>query len=267
MNYYPFHIGDFRSGTINMSRQARWIYRDLLDIYYDTEKPLALDLDVLCDQVGAESDEERRIVERLLRFKFTKAEDGYRHAICDQVITDYHTKAETAKTNGKKGGRPKKADGNEEKPSGFQSGSDQVADSIPQPTGLKTNQEPITNKEEPPIPPEGGKSGEQKRKSAVSLRSFLDDCRSNGVTPIPDGDAVFGYADKVKLPRDFLALQWVEFKDRYQQPDAKRYRDWRAVFRKSVQGNWFHLWYIAGDGSYVLTTQGQQAQRSHAEAA
>lgn len=119
----------------------------------------------------------------------------------------------------------------------------------------------------PPIPPEGGKPVEQKRKSAISLRSFLDDCRSTGATPIPDADAVFAYADKVKLPRDFLALQWVEFKDRYQAPDAKRYKDWRAVFRKSVKCNWFRLWFIAGDGSFVLTTQGQQAQRSHQEAA
>ena len=109
MNYYPFHIGDFRSGTVNMSRQARWIYRDLLDIYYDTEQPLSLDLDVLCDQLGVESDEERRIVERLLRFKFTKGDDGYSHAICDPVIADYHINATTAQANGKLGGRPIKA--------------------------------------------------------------------------------------------------------------------------------------------------------------
>lgn len=119
----------------------------------------------------------------------------------------------------------------------------------------------------PPIPPKGGAPVEQKRKAAVSLRSYLDDCRSTGSTPIPDADPVFAYADKVKLPRDFLALQWVEFKDRYQQPDAKRYKDWRAVFRKSVQCNWFRLWFIAADGSYVLTTQGQQANRIHMETA
>ena len=267
MNYYPFHIGDFRSGTVNMSRQARWIYRDLLDIYYDTEKPLALDLDKLCDEVGAESDEERRIVERLLRFKFTKTDDGYHHAICDQVITDYHAKAETAKTNGKKGGRPKKADGSEAKPSGLPIGSDPVSTGIPQPTGSQTNQEPRTNTTTPPIPPGGGQPGEQKRKAAVSLRSFLDDCRSSGATPIPEDDPVFAYADKVKLPRDFLRLQWVEFKERYQLPDAKKYKSWTTVFLKSVKGNWFKLWFVGADGQYALTTVGQQAQRSHQEAA
>jgi uncharacterized protein YdaU (DUF1376 family) len=125
VNYYPFHIGDFRSGTVNMTRQTRWIYRDMLDIYYDDEKPLPLDLDLLCNQIGAESDDERRIVERLLRFKFVKTDDGYWHEICDRVITDYHKKAEIAQANGKLGGRPRKAVANE--------------------TQSEANQEPITN--------------------------------------------------------------------------------------------------------------------------
>lgn len=102
MNYYPFHIGDFRSGTVNMSRQARWIYRDMMDIYYDAEAPLSLDIDVLCDALGVEAADERAIVERLLRFKFIKTDDGYRHEVCEQVIADYQAKAETAKANGKK---------------------------------------------------------------------------------------------------------------------------------------------------------------------
>jgi uncharacterized protein YdaU (DUF1376 family) len=149
MNYYPYHIGDFRSGTVNMNRQSRWIYRDMLDVYYDSEKPLTLDLDALCDEIGVESDDERRIVERLLRFKFVKSEDGYRHETCERIIAEYRAKAETAKANGKRGGRPSKPkatqSGSDEKPSGFQSGSDPVAIGNPDETGLKTNQEPITN--------------------------------------------------------------------------------------------------------------------------
>ncbi|ATQ77879.1 hypothetical protein CR152_27785 [Massilia violaceinigra] len=149
MNYYPFHIGDFRSGTVNMTRQARWIYRDMLDVYYDAEAPLTLDLDVLCDQIGAESDEERRIVERLLRFKFVKTEAGYTHEICERVIAEYHKKADTAKTNGKAGGRPRKATGNPKEPSGFPSGSDPVATGNQEQTGSQANQEPRTNNQEP----------------------------------------------------------------------------------------------------------------------
>jgi hypothetical protein len=122
-----------------------------------------------------------------------------------------------------------------------------------------------------PHTPQGGQPGEQdespKRKAAISLKTFLEECRKAGEQPIPNDDPVFAYADKVKLPHDFLALQWKEFKDRYQAPDAKRYKAWRTVFRKSVQCNWLKLWYIAGDGSYLLTTAGQQALRNHQEAA
>ena len=145
MNYYPFHIGDFRSGTVNMTRLARWIYRDLLDVYYDTEGPLTDDFEALCDSVGVESVDERRIVERLLRFKFVKCDDGYRNEVCDRVIAEYKLKAETAKANGKRGGRPRKQSGGDEKPSGFLSGSDPQPTGDPAETGLKTNQEPITN--------------------------------------------------------------------------------------------------------------------------
>ena len=145
MNYYPFHIGDFRSGTVNMTRQARWIYRDLLDVYYDTEGPLTDDFEALCDSVGVESEDERRIVERLLRFKFVKCDDGYRNEVCDRVIAEYKLKAETAKANGKRGGRPRKQSVSDEKPSGFQSGSDPQPTGVPAETGSQTNQEPITN--------------------------------------------------------------------------------------------------------------------------
>ena len=145
MNYYPFHIGDFRSGTVNMSRQTRWIYRDMLDVYYDSEKLLPLDLDVLCDVIGAESDDERRIVERLLRFKFIKTDEGYRQDTCERVIAEYHKKAVIAQTNGKLGGRPKKAAASEDKPSGLATGSDLVPAGVANESQSQTNQEPITN--------------------------------------------------------------------------------------------------------------------------
>ena len=57
-----------------------------------------------------------------------------------------------------------------------------------------------------------------------------------------------------------------EFKDRYSQPGAKRYADWRSVFRKAVRANWLRLWYLDGD-TYVLTTAGQQARKFHGEGA
>ena len=73
---------------------------------------------------------------------------------------------------------------------------------------------------------------------------------------------MFGYADEIALPREFLHLAWREFRTRHGD-GSKRYRDWRAVFRRAVRGNWLKLWYLAAD-QYQLTTVGLQAQRAHA---
>ncbi|OZI39016.1 hypothetical protein CEG14_05630 [Bordetella genomosp. 1] len=175
MNYYPHHIGDFRSGTVNMSRQARWIYRDLMDVYYDTEKPLPDDLDLLCDMVGVESDDERRIVERLLRFKFSKTDEGYRHERCDAEIAAYHQKAAQARKNGKAGGRPRKQPASDQKPSRFPAGSDPDAIGSQEQTGSKANQEPRTNNQETEeLPPTPRKRGAGFDASSIDLPDWLD---------------------------------------------------------------------------------------------
>lgn len=102
-----------------------------------------------------------------------------------------------------------------------------------------------------------------KKGSSISLPTYLEQCKASKQTPIPEHDTVFDYAASVGLPAEFLRLQWLEFKDRYATPDAKRYASWPTVFRKSVRANWFKLWFVANDGSYALTTAGHQAQRLH----
>lgn len=105
-----------------------------------------------------------------------------------------------------------------------------------------------------PHTPRGGKT-------AVSLKTWADEVRATGQKLIPDDDPVFAYAAEVGIPDDFMALAWGEFKHRYSQPGAKRYKDWRSVFRKAVRGNWLKLWYLDGE-TYRLTTVGHQAMRT-----
>lgn len=114
---------------------------------------------------------------------------------------------------------------------------------------------------DPPKPPEGG------RASAVGLKAWLETVKAKGEKPIPEGDPVFTYADDVGIPHEFLQLAWLEFRHRYTQPDAKRYRDWRAHFRNAVRRNYTRVWYVDPSGEYRLTTVGLQAQRAHAERA
>ena len=82
---------------------------------------------------------------------------------------------------------------------------------------------------------------------------------------MPPDDPVFAYAQRVGIPREFLALGWRQFRHRYsEQHPGKRYRDWRRVFRNAVEGNWLKLWWLdPASGQYALTTVGLQAQRSH----
>lgn len=118
-----------------------------------------------------------------------------------------------------------------------------------------------------PHTPQGGNQGGEKKRSAVSLKTYLADCKAKGVKPVPDDDSVFDYAQQAKIPSEYLELHWREFLDRYKLPDAKRYKDWRSVFRKSVRGNWFHLWRFDANGECLLSTQGVQAQNIHSKRA
>lgn len=109
------------------------------------------------------------------------------------------------------------------------------------------------------IPPNPRKRG---RGSAVALRTWLSDIKASGAKPVPEGDPVFAYAERVGIPSEFLALAWFGFKHRYltQHPD-KRYADWRRVFRNAVESNWLKFWWVDGSGAYALTTAGQQAKK------
>jgi len=265
MNYYSFHLGDYAAHTRHLSLLEDLAYRRMLDLYYTSEAPLPSDPAKVARLIGMR-DHMQEVTDVLSEF-FVKTDAGYTSSRCDREIETYRAKAERAKSANKARWTPKQDDAGSKDDLKSDAKSDLKSESVQIPTN---NQEPITKKE-PPIPPKGGEPGEQietsKRKAAISLQTFLAECKKAGEKPIPDGDPVFAYADKVGLPHEFLGLHWREFKDRYQAPDSKRYKSWRTVFLKSVKCNWLKLWWLNGDGQYVLTTAGQQAQRAHREAA
>ena len=98
----------------------------------------------------------------------------------------------------------------------------------------------------------------------MGLKAWLEAIKAKSERPIPAGDPVLAYADRVGLPRDYLVLAWQQFVHTYTVArDRKRYRDWRQVFRNAVEGNWLKLWYLDASENYSLTTVGHQAQRAH----
>lgn len=90
MKHYPHHIGDFDKATRHLTRIERSVYRDLIDLYYDTERPLTLDIQALCRRIIARSNEESTAVEQVLNEFFTETPAGWYHDRCEAEIAAYH---------------------------------------------------------------------------------------------------------------------------------------------------------------------------------
>jgi uncharacterized protein YdaU (DUF1376 family) len=96
MHYYQHHIGDYRKDTSHLSLLEHGIYRQLLDLYYISEKPLdAKALRLIC----ARTEEEQALTLQLLDEFFTKKGDKYYHSRCDAEIISYHGKKTKAKAS------------------------------------------------------------------------------------------------------------------------------------------------------------------------
>ncbi|SFN05035.1 hypothetical protein SAMN05216289_10377 [Dokdonella immobilis] len=72
-------------------------------------------------------------------------------------------------------------------------------------------------------------------------------------------DPIFEWAKLAGLPREYVAIAWTQFGERFGGSD-KVQRDWRATFRNYVRQGWLNCWRTTPDG-YVLTTVGEQARR------
>jgi uncharacterized protein YdaU (DUF1376 family) len=97
VNYYPHHIGDFNNATRHLTRVERALYRELIELYYDTERPLpADDFPWICKKVLADSQTDRDAVKAILKEFFDLEGDVYRHRRCDREIASYRAKQEAA---------------------------------------------------------------------------------------------------------------------------------------------------------------------------
>ena len=159
MHYYQFNIGDYAKATRHLTNLEDLAYRRLIDLYYDKEEPLIKDVAKLSRLINMRDNKDEITV--VLEDFFEETEGGYRQSRIDMEIAIYKEKAETARANGKKGGRPKKpkppeedktnpvTDGNPEE-TGLEPRKTQPVNlANPEETGLKANQEPITNNQEP----------------------------------------------------------------------------------------------------------------------
>jgi len=97
VHHYPFHIGDYRKDTSNLSLLEHGIYRTLLDCLYLQEIPLTDDKDKLCRMIGARSPEEIKATHVILDDYFVLTEVGYTQDGCMKVLSAIYEKSEKAR--------------------------------------------------------------------------------------------------------------------------------------------------------------------------
>jgi uncharacterized protein YdaU (DUF1376 family) len=135
MNYYPHHIGDFNNATRHLTRVERSLYRDAIDLYYDTEQPLpGDDFDYLAKRLLASSDEEKSALRDVLNEFFTLDGGAYHHSRCDAEIAKYRANAESKSKAGRASAAKRK-----QKSTPVERMNN----------GCATNQEPRTKNQEP----------------------------------------------------------------------------------------------------------------------
>ena len=141
MYYYQHHIGDYRKDTSHLSLIEHGIYRQLLDLYYITEKPLDKKSIRL---IGSKTDQEIALAELILNEFFEKKGTKYYHKRCDDEIQNYKSKSlKASESSNKRWNNIKRLDD---------------ANALPTQSERNANQEPITNNQKPkyipPIPAE-----------------------------------------------------------------------------------------------------------------
>jgi hypothetical protein len=142
MHYYQFHIGDYRSATAHLSNDEDLAYRRLLDMYYDTENPIPLDVTWVAKRIRISNS----VVQDVLNDMFEKKDDGFHQMRCDKELVVYKGFSDA----GKRGAAKRWSKGGDSPPI--------------TPPMLTNNQEPVTNNQSKYICPPDGEPDEQANK-------------------------------------------------------------------------------------------------------
>jgi len=142
MHYYQHNIGDFDKATRHLTRIERSVYRDLIELYYDTEYQLNPDIKYLCRRILANTEQEATAVEQVLNEFFTKTNDGWYHDRCEEEIDKYIN----SKSQKSVAGRASAAARQKKRQQALNGNSTGVEQSS---NGAPTIHKPITNNQEP----------------------------------------------------------------------------------------------------------------------
>ena len=146
MHYYQHNIKTFNSATRHLTRVERALYRDLIEIYYDTEKPLTSNIDRLSRLVMANSNDEKESLNYVLSEFFILSDESYSHEYCDETIDAYQSNKSAKSIAGIASAEARKVKAKLLKSTENKqdlTGVEQVLD------GCATNKEPLTINQKP----------------------------------------------------------------------------------------------------------------------
>ena len=99
MFYFQHHVGDYRRDTGHLTLLEHGIYRQLIDLYYITERPLdASAMRLVCVRTA----DEEQAYKRVLADFFHEHNGKYFHKRCDREISRYKDKSSKATDSAKK---------------------------------------------------------------------------------------------------------------------------------------------------------------------
>jgi uncharacterized protein YdaU (DUF1376 family) len=95
MNFYPFHVGDYKSHTDHLTPKEDICYRRLLDHYYLHESPIPNDMPAVARHIKMRDSEE---VIKAILIEFFELRGEYWHSNrADKEISAYAAKSEKAR--------------------------------------------------------------------------------------------------------------------------------------------------------------------------
>ena len=97
-----------------------------------------------------------------------------------------------------------------------------------------------------------------------TLKTYLAECKEQGVKPIPDDHFIRSYMADAGISDDMAQVAWLRFREEHLSGTrkAKRYIDWPATFANSVKDRWYRLWTCQAEGEAQWTSEGNQARRA-----
>ena len=136
MHYYSFHPGDYIAHTPHLTNEEDLAYRRAIDLYIQTEAPLANAKRSLSRRLRVDEHSLQTVLDEF----FYLTDEGWRNKRCDEEIAKFHSKEDKAREAGRRGGQEKSSDASKRQANAKQTLSKRQAKAK-----LTNNQEPITN--------------------------------------------------------------------------------------------------------------------------